>query len=244
MCTPDDQIGVVLFNTKVAKNEHHFVGVHQFLPLNFASSNSIEKIAQFRKLIESTATLPKFHSRVGCLDSNCENSLGDALWFADSSIRSSSLRPQDTKRVLLFTKSDSPFDASASSNTQTRAMSRASDMGGGGVQIELWHLNPLDYDDDEEGDEDVSMHSGPKFKLGTFYQEFLNLNLTAYRKHVNERNIDITDQREDRDISDLMDRTFIDCTQDCSDPDHAHDAAMTKWINKRMFTNATFIFIF
>ena len=135
MATPDDNIGVIFFNTKIAKNEHHFVGVHQFIPLANASSATVEKISNFRNILTNSNDLTTFHSDYGCLDlTEQENSLGDTLWFADTAIRSSGLRPQDTKRVLLFTKNDSPFgtasSSSSSSSTETRAMSRSSDMGG------------------------------------------------------------------------------------------------------------------
>jgi|TARA_B110000091_G_scaffold213104_1_gene261542 ATP-dependent DNA helicase 2 subunit 1 len=229
MSTPDDTIGVVFFNANKAKNEHHFVGVHQFLPLNFASSGSIDKICQLRTLVETSAKLPAFQNKVGSLDASNDNSLGDALWFTDSHIRSSNLRPQDTKRVLLFTKSDSPFQTSTG-NQKTRALSRASDMGGGGVQVELWHLNPLADEDDME-------NTGATFELNSFYQEFLHLNLTAYRKHISERLIEVIDKREERDDSDLTDKTVFDCTMDCTDPDRAHDAALTKWVQKRGSNN-------
>ena len=227
MAHPDDKIGVVFFNAKVAHNEHHFVGVNQFLPLDISSSATIEKIAQFKLLLDGR-DLSKFHSKMGCLDlTDNENSLGDALWFTDSSIRSSNLRPQDGKRVLIFTKSDAPFGNSTSS-TETRAMSRASDMGGGGVQVELWHLNPLSQEDASA----PTSNQNQWFHLNRFYQQFLDENLKAYRKHIAERNIEVI-ERDDVDPLDLQNKTYIDCTMDCTDPEAAHQAAMTRWVTKR-----------
>ncbi len=135
-----------------------------------------------------------------------------------------SLRPQDSKRVLLFTNDPNPFATDQEDAALQRTLTRVKDMGGTGMQVELWHVpQPVE--------------GALPFNLQSFYEKFLKLNLEGFTKHINERSIEVLSSTNrmlpGMTAAEVADRTVDDCIVHCSSADQAITNATTRWVTKR-----------
>ena len=130
--------------------------------------------------------------------------------------------------MLLFTNDDMPYGSGGADTADAacqRTLSRAADMGGSGMQIELWHLEPL-----------------PSFDIDVFYGEMLTRNLESYAKHVSERVVDVI-LKDDTvsEASEVAQRTIFDHMVDASGPDGAIAEAQGRWVVKRTLKRINFV---
>jgi hypothetical protein len=135
------------------------------------------------------------------------------------------LRPQDSKRVLLFTNDADPFRTQQEDAALQRTLTRVKDMGGTGMQVELWHVP-----------QPVAGDPAP-FDLDAFYEKFLQLNLQGFTKHIQERSIEVLSSTNrmlpGMTAAEVAERTVDDCVVHCSSADQAITNATTRWVTKR-----------
>lgn len=113
-----------------------------------------------------------------------------------------------------------------------RTLTRVKDMGGTGMQVELWHV-PL------------PLQNSAPFDMDTFFKKFLQLNLAGFKKHVTERSIEVISSINrtlpGMSVSEVAQRTVDDCIVDCFSASQGITNATTRWVTKRTLKRINFV---
>lgn len=127
--SPLDQVAVVLYNTRIKKNENDFKGVNVFMPLQEVSAAKI-------KMVEALMNMEYFEENVGS-SNDCE--FYTALWIASSIFTNSALKDA-TQRVFIITNQDNPNGGDI--GLRDKAIQKADDMQDLNITLQLFALNP------------------------------------------------------------------------------------------------------
>lgn len=146
-----DLVGIVLFGTQKVNNINKFKSIYILQELD---TPDVRRIVELESLVEQDEGIDGFKKKIG---TNGSYSVHDLLWVCSNMFSNSALKV-GSKRVLIFTNQDDPYEGDVSKHRQ--AILKAKDLHQLLVEVEVLPLGKK---------------SGEKFDFSKFYKDIVQV---------------------------------------------------------------------